>query len=191
MLILIPDTGEKNKHRYVLATQSQPLRSKMRSIPAVPIVHINRSVMILEPPSDATIRAKNMVGFSTLPSHKGTDNSDQTEQQALMPSVTELAQIASTSKIEDVPPKKKRKGPKGPNPLSVKKKQKDAPSGAAKPKKPHDPLQKVGEKRKRDEDVRPEGAEGREGFDEPTSGHKRKRRRKAASAAEHGVPVAE
>lgn len=54
-------TGETNKHRYVLVSQSQPLRSKLRNIPAVPMVHINRSVMILEPPSDATIRAKNAV----------------------------------------------------------------------------------------------------------------------------------
>ncbi|KAI0348620.1 Fcf1-domain-containing protein, partial [Trametopsis cervina] len=96
--------GETNKHRYVLATQSQPLRSSMRMIPAVPIIHVNRSVMILEPPSDATIRAKN-----------------STEQQSLMPSSSELAQLAPASGAEE-PPKKKRKGPKGPNPLSVKKK---------------------------------------------------------------------
>lgn len=53
--------GETNKHRYVLATQSQELRQKLRTIPAVPIVHVNRSVMILEPPSDATLRAKALV----------------------------------------------------------------------------------------------------------------------------------
>jgi U3 small nucleolar RNA-associated protein 23 len=54
-------TGETNKHRYAIATQSQPLRAKLRLIPAVPIVHINRSVMILEPPSDATLKAKALV----------------------------------------------------------------------------------------------------------------------------------
>lgn len=42
--------GDSNKHRYVIATQSNPLRTKLRTIPAVPIVHINRTVMILEPP---------------------------------------------------------------------------------------------------------------------------------------------
>lgn len=53
--------GETNKHRYVLAIQAQELRQKLRAIPAVPIVHVNRSVMILEPPSDATLRAKALV----------------------------------------------------------------------------------------------------------------------------------
>ena len=50
--------GETNKHRYVVATQSQPLRMRLRSIPAVPLVHVNRAVMVLEPPSDITIKIK-------------------------------------------------------------------------------------------------------------------------------------
>ena len=50
--------GDSNKHRYVVATQSHALRVKLRLIPGVPIVHINRAVMILEPPSDATLKAK-------------------------------------------------------------------------------------------------------------------------------------
>jgi U3 small nucleolar RNA-associated protein 23 len=53
--------GDTNKHRYVIASQSQPLRAKLRSIPAVPIVHINRSVIILEPPSEATLDSKGSV----------------------------------------------------------------------------------------------------------------------------------
>ena len=60
------NTGETNKHRYVLATQSQELRTKLRAIPAVPVVHVNRSVMILEPPSDATLRAKALVRLFVL-----------------------------------------------------------------------------------------------------------------------------
>lgn len=55
------NAGETNKHRYVIATQSQELRQKLRSIPGVPVVHMNRSVMILEPPSDATLRVKALV----------------------------------------------------------------------------------------------------------------------------------
>jgi hypothetical protein len=54
-------SGTNNKHRYVVATQSHPLRVRLRSIPAAPIVHINRSVMVLEPPSDATLNAKRAV----------------------------------------------------------------------------------------------------------------------------------
>jgi U3 small nucleolar RNA-associated protein 23 len=54
-------SGESNKHRYVVATQSQPLRVSLRAVPGVPIVHVNRAVMILEPASDATLRAKHLV----------------------------------------------------------------------------------------------------------------------------------
>ncbi|KIM48034.1 hypothetical protein M413DRAFT_218689 [Hebeloma cylindrosporum] len=60
---LLSIVGDKNKHRYVIATQSHPLRVKLRAIPGTPIVHINRSVMILEPPSDATLKVKEMVCF--------------------------------------------------------------------------------------------------------------------------------
>ncbi|KAH7880532.1 uncharacterized protein C8R40DRAFT_1080645 [Lentinula edodes] len=59
--------------------------------------------MILEPPSDVTIRAKTLM-----------------EQKALTSTIpAEKALLASSS--TDPPPKKKR-GPKGPNPLSIKKK---------------------------------------------------------------------
>ncbi len=58
--------GEINKHRYVIATQSHPLRVSLRAIPGVPIVHINRSVMVLEPASDATMQTKQRVCYEIL-----------------------------------------------------------------------------------------------------------------------------
>jgi len=116
--------GDSNKHRYVIATQSNPLRTKLRTIPAVPIVHINRTVMILEPPSDVTMRAKLLM-----------------EQKALdTTSSTEKALLASTS-TEPTP--KKKRGPKGPNPLSVMKKKK--PSNPPNlPAKTHDTSREKG-----------------------------------------------
>ena len=59
-------SGESNKHRYVIATQSHPLRVTLRAIPGVPIVHTNRSVMVLEPASDATLQSKQRVRYATL-----------------------------------------------------------------------------------------------------------------------------
>ncbi|PBL00777.1 Fcf1-domain-containing protein [Armillaria gallica] len=59
--------GDTNKHRYVIASQSQPLRSKLRSIPAVPLVHINRAVMVLEPPSDTTLASKQKARYIFVP----------------------------------------------------------------------------------------------------------------------------
>ena len=58
--------GDSNKHRYIVATQSQPLRSKLRAIPAVPVLHITRSVMILEPMSEISQQAKARVRTSLI-----------------------------------------------------------------------------------------------------------------------------
>ncbi|KAJ3801646.1 Fcf1-domain-containing protein [Lentinula aff. detonsa] len=175
--------GDSNKHRYVIATQSTPLRTKLRLIPAVPIVHINRSVMILEPPSDTTIRAKALM-----------------EQKALNSTAsTETALLASLSTSAEPVPKKKR-GPKGPNPLSVKKKKPNplpqltkSPSKAnldgkgkdGKQEKDEDKKSYDSRKRKRMEDN--EGGEATAGSshivmsDSTSSSRKRKRRRKGAS----------
>lgn len=56
-------TGDANQHRYVIATQSQALRSRLRTVPGVPIVHLNRTVLVLEPPSDATLEVKRQVSM--------------------------------------------------------------------------------------------------------------------------------
>ena len=59
--VLDRNLGDTNKHRYVVATQSKTLRGLLRAIPAVPLVHFTRSVMILEPPADVTLRSKALV----------------------------------------------------------------------------------------------------------------------------------
>lgn len=56
--------GDKNKHRYVIATQSHELRKCLRKIQAVPLVHVKKSVMVLEPPSEETLRVKEEVNSS-------------------------------------------------------------------------------------------------------------------------------
>jgi len=148
--------GDTNKHRYVVATQLQPLRSKLRIVPAVPIIHINRAVMILEPPSDKTLEAKT-----------------QAERQALGATVSELANLPAESSN----PPRRKKGPKGPNPLSVKKKvvrstdartpRNDVAAGPS-----SRDASSAGEKRRRGDE------------EQPVASRKRKRRRK------HGGSVA-
>lgn len=57
-----PPSGPENKHRYVLATQSVPLRNHMRAgVPALPVMHIKRGVTVLEPMSDVSVRRKAQV----------------------------------------------------------------------------------------------------------------------------------
>ena len=41
------------------------MRAKLRDVAGVPIVHLNRTVMVLEPPSDATLEAKRQVSAYT------------------------------------------------------------------------------------------------------------------------------
>ncbi|KAJ6509241.1 Fcf1-domain-containing protein [Mycena vitilis] len=171
---LVSVVGETNKHRYVVATQSQPLRVKLRSIPAVPIVHVNRSVMVLEPPSDATIRSK-----------------EYAEEQALHPTGSEQVLVRGSSSTE--PPRKKKKGPKGPNPLSVKKKKVDVldkPPAKGRGKQTPTPAARqaaVGEKRKRDNADDAEGVSVGQpaGPQQDAPKRKKKRRRKATDA----IPV--
>jgi len=115
---IYPWTGNTNKHRYVIATLSQPLRAQLRQIPAVPTVHINRAVMILEPPSDETLRVKHQVCLDSCSIIKESLTICQAEQQALGAAPSELAKIPS----QPSDPPRRKKGPKGPNPLSVKKK---------------------------------------------------------------------
>ncbi|KAG8824859.1 hypothetical protein FRC17_009011 [Serendipita sp. 399] len=97
--------GDANKHRYVIATQAQDLRSQLRTIQAVPIVHIKMSVMILEPPSEETLRAK-----------------QQITQESLDISEKEKQSLVGANTGEPSPEVKVHRRAKGPNPLSVKRK---------------------------------------------------------------------
>lgn len=105
----IVDIDGENKHRYIVATQSMPLRRHLRHVPGVPLVFMNRSVMIMEPTSVATKRAAEKSEKSKL---KGGLNDAKVGyiEKGLEESTPASGQT------------KKRKGPSGPNPLSVKKK---------------------------------------------------------------------
>ncbi|KAG2129947.1 PIN domain-like protein [Suillus clintonianus] len=166
---LLSVVGDTNKHRYVVATQSQSLRNALRIIPAVPVIHINRAVMVLEPPSEATLKAKEL-----------------TDEQSLHSSVPKLA-----TALQDKLVPKKRKGPKGPNPLSVKKKQKYPEASARPPQKIKTESSDTssstaglpGQKRKRDtqDDKHEEQSVGMtDGAQSIVTTRTRKRRRKAA-----------
>ncbi|KAH9944452.1 PIN domain-like protein [Epithele typhae] len=141
---------------------STDLRSALRAIPAVPIVHLNRAVMILEPPSDATLHTKALA-----------------EENALRPSEPETQALQSAAPAPAEPPRKK-KGPKGPNPLSVKKKKPKVDAGTS--SKPQSETNNAGEKRKREVEGLDDGEQHTEG-----SGHQRKRRRRHAKSEPKAV----
>ncbi|KAJ3561961.1 hypothetical protein NP233_g9870 [Leucocoprinus birnbaumii] len=162
---LLSVVGDSNKHRYVITTQSHPLRVQLRSIPATPIVHINRSVVVLEPPSDITLQAKTRAEEQVL--HATILDKDHT--------------TASAPKTNPLP--KKKKGPKGPNPLSVKKK-KAPPANQSKANEVENVV-RVGVKRQR-EDTDNEDSEVRSPSSQDEH-RKRKRKRKHAKSATHTI----
>lgn len=103
----IVDIDGVNKHRYIVATQSTKLRRKLRSVPGVPMVFMNRSVMVMEPVSDASRRTAAL------------------SENAKLSAGLNDAKVGYVDKEEEKTsdqPKKKRKGPAAPNPLSIKKK---------------------------------------------------------------------
>jgi len=133
-----------NKHRYVVATQDPKIRAAMRRIPGVPLIYVSKSVMILEPMASATEevrereeRAKFKAG---LKGRRG--GADTGEKRKRENDEDESAPTADQSGGDARPQQKKRaKGAKGPNPLSIRKSKKQAPAGGqtgegAKPKRP-------------------------------------------------------
>ncbi|KAJ3303299.1 Small subunit processome component [Kappamyces sp. JEL0829] len=98
--------GTENTNRYCVATQDPELRHHLRGMAGVPLLHINKSVLLLEAASKAT-----------------TDKAAETEIQKTLPQEFEkpVAQSLSGEAAKIIAAKLKKK--KEPNSLSVKKKQ--------------------------------------------------------------------
>lgn len=90
-----------NKHRYVVASQDIDTRRILRRTPGVPLVHTVRSVMVMEPLSDASAKASSAAEAEKL--HKGLNDPRNAGIK------TENPQTST------------KKRTKQPNPLSVKK----------------------------------------------------------------------
>ncbi|KAJ1719337.1 hypothetical protein LPJ53_005889 [Coemansia erecta] len=129
----------ENKNNYCIAVQSEELRSKLREIPGVPILHIRRTIVILETTSQATKDKREVVVKEKL--------AVSAAEKKLLQDVKK-AEISEKQALKKNVPRKK-KGPKGPNPLSVKKKKQ--PGQPAQPKKEED-KPATGAKRPRSDD---------------------------------------
>ncbi|KAL1651175.1 hypothetical protein SLS58_000513 [Diplodia intermedia] len=170
--VLDPKDSKTNKHRYVVASQEQPLRSYLRKIPGVPLIYINRSVMIMEPMAgatedvrDRTETEKFRAGLKTRPTaataatpkrkrgEDGEESNDNTDME--------------DAPAQPEPKKKKRTGPKAPNPLSAKKPK----------KRSEQQTQKTSDKPPNADKPTGEGATSEE-----QAKRKRKRKNKAAKA---------
>jgi U3 small nucleolar RNA-associated protein 23 len=176
-----------NKHRYVVATQDPKTRAFMRRIPGVPLIYISKSVMILEPMASATEdvrereeRAKFKAG---LKGRRGGAEAGEKRKRDNEDDATRERAGADQSTGDARPQKKKRvKGAKGPNPLSIRKSKKQAQAGTqngeaakAKPTRPEEP-----------QHAEDDGAVNSGGEGEPA---KRKRKRKHKPKGEGGVSL--
>jgi U3 small nucleolar RNA-associated protein 23 len=147
--VVDPKSNRTNKYHYIIASQDDNLRYFMRSIPGVPLIYIKRSVMIMEPMASATnnVREKEeRLKFSAGLTGRRNPSSgvkrmredDGEEEGVVGQGVARPESRAGGSNGQDqavgdeagdeaAPSKKKRKkGPSGPNPLSVQKKVKTA-----------------------------------------------------------------
>lgn len=119
--VVDPKGGGTNKHKYVVATQELEVRQAMREVAGVPLIYINRSVMILEPMAarstdvrEADEKGKIRAGLKGRRGGEGQKRKREEDEEA--------GEGGAAAELEPVPKKKKSKGgPKGPNPLSVKK----------------------------------------------------------------------
>lgn len=123
--VLDPKGSGTNKHRYVVATQEREVRAAMREVAGVPLVYINRSVMVMEPMAgrSAEVREAEEKGKirAGLKSRRGAEVSGGEKRKA----ENDEEDVKEADLDASVPKRKKPKGPSGPNPLSVKKSKKE------------------------------------------------------------------
>ncbi|KAK8803301.1 hypothetical protein WA158_000995 [Blastocystis sp. Blastoise] len=112
---------QPKKTKFVFASEFSALRDILHTIPGVPVILFNRSVLVLESVSDSSksyCKHKFDQRMSISPIERKALGLDKEEEP----------------KQEEEKPKKK-KGPKGPNPLSVKSKKQDEPKKPVEAKK--------------------------------------------------------
>jgi U3 small nucleolar RNA-associated protein 23 len=120
--VVDPKGSKTNKHRYVVASQELDVRRVMRGITGVPLLYINRSVMIMEPMAGVT--AENREREERGKFRAGLKSGRASGSQGM-----KRKREDGSDGAEDTGVKQKKsyeKGPKGPNPLAVKKPKKRA-----------------------------------------------------------------
>jgi len=122
--VLDPKDSGTNKHRYVLAVQDPLTRQWARGVKGLPTIYVARSVMIMEPMAEASIRVKDGEERGKLRSgirRSMLTAGDGEKRKREELKELEVGQDKVITEEEQVHKKRKIKGPKGPNPLSIKK----------------------------------------------------------------------
>ncbi|KAL8752427.1 MAG: hypothetical protein Q9184_005734 [Pyrenodesmia sp. 2 TL-2023] len=129
--VVDPKKSATNKNRYVVASQEEEVRRFCRGVKGVPLVYVKRSVMILEPMAESTVSVKEGIerdkfrtGLRARPGKRKRE--EEESKRAGVEGTEDKGGAYDSVSLERKSPKQKRaRGPKGPNPLSVKKSKKD------------------------------------------------------------------
>ncbi|KAH7069277.1 Fcf1-domain-containing protein [Paraphoma chrysanthemicola] len=179
--VVDPKSNGTNKNRYIIASNDARVRGHMRSIAGVPLIYISKSVVLMEPMANATEEQREREEKSKFKlGLKGQRKPDQPPKRKReeQDGEQEGGSIADGATGDVQPWKKKRaKGPKQPNPLSMKKPKKERAATSA------DKTSKSAESRQE-----PSAADG---APSDGAGHKRKRKHKSKSDGDSAVVVAE
>mmetsp|Transcript_11805 Transcript_11805/g.27649 ORF Transcript_11805/g.27649 Transcript_11805/m.27649 type:complete len:275 (-) Transcript_11805:237-1061(-) len=126
--------GSTNPLKLIVCTQEDELRAELRRLGGVPLLHVQRTVLLLEGPSSASRRQSDRAEQAKLKPHgAGRVDTAETEAVALARKIR-MEERAEKRRADgaasDFAPKKQKA--KGPNPLScMKKKKPEAQSGGA------------------------------------------------------------
>ncbi|PSK60690.1 hypothetical protein B9Z65_840 [Elsinoe australis] len=164
MSVVDPKGSATNKHRYIVACQDSGLRKKLRAIPGVPLVYVQRSVMVMEPIGQKSEEVKEGLEAEKVRAgvKRGKGGGEKRKREGSEDLDEDEADEDVDGEVKAEEPKKKRKrGPKAPNPLSVKKTvKKDDQRGpkAAMPDRIEKQIRAAREEAKREKAQRANGA---------------------------------
>ncbi|KAH6636677.1 Fcf1-domain-containing protein [Chaetomium tenue] len=156
MLSVVDPKGKgENKFRYVVVTQDELLRDRLRSVVPTPLMYVRRSVMILEPMSSSSARVREreervkfLEGIVRQPRKRKRGEDESGEEQSGSEDEGEggrdegAARPGEIGGEEKQKKKKKQYGRKQPNPLAVKKTKK-ASEADQRPRKPATPAEEA------------------------------------------------
>ncbi|KAI2623635.1 Fcf1-domain-containing protein [Xylaria nigripes] len=168
--VVDPSGNGVNKHRYVCAINDEEVRSSLRNgIQVVPLLYIRRSVLIMEPASSTTVKARSRDEKAKFTAELKSVGKRKRQRE----DTDDEGGNAQETKPAKPEKKKKTYGQKEPNPLSVKKRKADKqePVKTAKAAEPEETKSVNG--------LQPEAAE-------ESTGRKRRRKHKSKTAGSGG-----
>ncbi|CAI5740010.1 unnamed protein product [Hyaloperonospora brassicae] len=110
--------GDRNNHKFVVCTQEVELRKALRLVPGVPLMYLNRSVLVFEEISHATlaiVRQEEKASMAKL------DVNEKRKLEAMQEEERSSSSGAGAGDDHADKQRLQKKRAKGPNPLSIKK----------------------------------------------------------------------